>query len=100
MADLDKKVLVTACDYINANAITLHGIEAKDAKNLGPDITPDDVVSASETDDEVVLIVSRGIAGSPKYRLSKAVLEVQRQLSATKATTNKPASEKSPKAEK
>lgn len=67
--EMDSKQVKACVDYINKNAAALHGVDAK-KPDIGPDITPENVVSARVEDGNGILIVNRGIKGTPKYILS------------------------------
>ncbi len=72
---MDNKTLQYACDYVNENAPELHGIKASKDLDVGPPIGPRDIVSSAIRDGSIVLIINRGIKGSPKYTIPLAGLE-------------------------
>jgi hypothetical protein len=72
---VDKKLLQAACDWISENWSVLHGTKEYNIK-----VDPDMVVgsSLSDVDDVLIVIVDRGILGSPKYYVPLAELEKAR----------------------
>jgi hypothetical protein len=68
--DLKQKCI----DYINANAASLHGVEPKNL-DIGPDVTVDNIVDASIRGDEAMVIVDRGVKGTPKYTIALSLLK-------------------------
>ena len=73
MNDKQKQACV---DYINEHAAELHGVEPKDL-NIGDKITVDDVLAAVVRGLELVLIINRGIKGTPKYILDPDEVQAQ-----------------------
>ncbi len=63
---IDRELLEAACAYINAHAAELHGAGKPD---IGPDVGPVNVVASAIRGEYLVLVVDRGIKGSPKYKL-------------------------------
>lgn len=73
---MDKKQTQAACDYINAHVRELHGYDdkVKLVDHTGGDIGPDNVLKAEIRNNTIVVLVDRGIKGTPKYALDpKAV---------------------------
>ena len=66
---MDDKQLKACVDYINKHAAALHGVPAGKL-DVGPEITVENVVSSRIQGREAVLIVDRGIKGTPKYTLN------------------------------
>lgn len=80
---MDDKQLRACVDYINSHAAALHGVEEKHL-DIGPAITTENVVSARLSGKEAVLIVSRGVKGTPKYVLD--LKEVQKDAAPKKSS--------------
>jgi len=74
---MDKKQLQTCVDYINKHAAKLHGVEANKL-DIGDKISADNVVEAGLRDDVAVLVVDRGIKGTPKYVLDLSEVEADK----------------------
>lgn len=72
--DLKQKCI----DYINANAASLHGVEPAKL-DIGPDVTVDNIVDASIRGDEAMVIVDRGVKGTPKYTIALSLLKEAKQ---------------------
>lgn len=66
---MDEKQIKACVDYINKNAARLHGVEPEKL-NIGPDVKPEAVVSSHLQGAEAVLVIDRGIKGTPKYILN------------------------------
>lgn len=71
---MDKKQLNACVDYINKYAARLHGVPEGN-KDIGDHVIVDDVASSALHGDTAVLVVNRGIKGTPKYVLGLAEVE-------------------------
>ncbi len=83
MADMDKAQVKKCVDYINEHTAALHGVPAE-RLNIGPEAKVEDVVSAQVRDGAGILVIDRGIKGTPKYILD--LKEVQKGESPKKSS--------------
>lgn len=72
---MNQKQTQAIVDYINANVAKLHDVDKK-VLDVGKDITVDDIAKGPKEDgSDVILVVNRGIKGSPKYVIPMADVE-------------------------
>lgn len=76
------KELQACLDYINKHAAALHGV-VSGKLDIGPEITRENVISANVVGREAVLVIDRGIKGTPKYILS--LDEVEKGVAPTRS---------------
>ncbi len=72
---MNEKQIKAAVDYINTNAVALHGMQPGDKLDIGDDITPKNVIEANISGINAVLLVDRGIKGLSKYVIALADIE-------------------------
>lgn len=71
---MDKRQLQACIDYINKNVAALHGVPGGKV-DVGPDATIEMVKQASIQGSNAVIVLDRGIKGTPKYIIPVADLE-------------------------